>query len=52
MVQMPAEASRVEIRTSIGSFEVELYIKHAPRTCKNFIELARRGYYSGTIVSP
>ncbi len=36
----------------MGSFEVELYVKHAPRTCKNFLELARRGYYNGTIVSP
>ena len=51
MVQMPADAPRVEIRTSMGSFEVELYVKHAPRTCKNFLELARRGYYNGTIVS-
>ncbi|KAK4348330.1 hypothetical protein RND71_031085 [Anisodus tanguticus] len=23
----------------------EMYYKHAPRTCRNFIELARRGYY-------
>ena len=52
MVQMPADAPRVEIRTSMGSFEVDLYVKHAPRTCKNFQELARRGYYNGTIVSP
>ena len=36
----------------MGSFEVELYVKHAPRTCKNFLELAKRGYYNGTIVSP
>ena len=34
----------------MGTFEVELYVKHAPRTCKNFVELARRGYYNGTIV--
>lgn len=52
MVQMPTDAPRVEIRTSMGSFEVELYVKHAPRTCKNFLELARKGYYNGTIVSP
>ena len=32
-----------------GTFEVELYYKHAPRTCRNFQELARRGYYDGTI---
>ena len=26
---------------------MELYWKHAPSTCKNFAELARRGYYNG-----
>merc|ERR1719440_528998 len=26
---------------------VELYWKHAPQTCRNFAELARRGYYNG-----
>lgn len=28
---------------------IELYWDHAPKTCKNFAELARRGYYNGTI---
>ncbi|OAE24883.1 hypothetical protein AXG93_2931s1260 [Marchantia polymorpha subsp. ruderalis] len=23
----------------------QLYVKHAPKTCRNFIELSRRGYY-------
>ena len=32
----------------MGEFEVELYWKHAPMTCRNFAELARRGYYNGT----
>jgi peptidyl-prolyl cis-trans isomerase-like 1 len=44
------EAPRVEIKTSMGSFVVELYQQHAPKTCKNFTDLARRGYYNGTIV--
>lgn len=44
-------APRVEIKTSIGSFVVELYTAHAPRTCKNFLELAKRGYYNNTVVS-
>ena len=26
---------------------MELYWKHAPETCRNFAELARRGYYNG-----
>ncbi|KAK9834163.1 hypothetical protein WJX81_004304 [Elliptochloris bilobata] len=45
-----AGAPRVEIKTSIGSFVVELYTAHAPRSCKNFLELARRGYYNNTVV--
>ena len=31
----------------MGEFTVELYWKHAPNTCRNFAELARRGYYNG-----
>ena len=48
---MTTEAPRVEIRTSLGTFVVELYVNHAAKTCKNFIELTKRGYYDGTIVS-
>jgi len=32
----------------MGSIVVELYWRHAPKTCKNFAELARRGYYNNT----
>lgn len=32
----------------MGIIVLELYWKHAPKTCKNFAELARRGYYNGT----
>lgn len=39
----------VKIATSMGEFDVELYTDHAPRTCKNFLELSRRGYYDGTV---
>ena len=46
------EAPLVQIDTAMGSFAVELYYKHAPNACKNFQELAKRGYYDGTIVSP
>ena len=28
---------------------VELYWNHAPKTCQNFLELARKGYYNNTI---
>lgn len=33
---------------SMGLMVLELYWKHAPKTCKNFAELSRRGYYNGT----
>lgn len=32
----------------MGQFVFELYWKHAPNTCRNFAELARRGYYNNT----
>lgn len=32
-----------------GDIVVELYHDHAPKTCKNFSELASRGYYDGII---
>lgn len=37
----------VEVETSVGAFAVELYTKHAPKTCENFAQLAKRGYYDG-----
>ncbi|KAL0273878.1 UNVERIFIED_CONTAM: hypothetical protein PYX00_006454 [Menopon gallinae] len=36
------------LETSMGDVVIELYWKHAPRTCANFAELARRGYYNNT----
>uniref|UniRef100_A0A094ZRD0 Peptidyl-prolyl cis-trans isomerase n=1 Tax=Schistosoma haematobium TaxID=6185 RepID=A0A094ZRD0_SCHHA len=37
----------VEFRaTGQGTITIELYWKHAPKTCLNFAELARRGYYN------
>lgn len=32
----------------MGEIAVELYWTHAPKSCRNFAELARRGYYNGT----
>ncbi|KAL6754762.1 cyclophilin-type peptidyl-prolyl cis-trans isomerase [Haematococcus lacustris] len=43
------EAPQVQVDTTMGTFVVELYYKHAPQTAKNFEELAKRGYYDGTI---
>jgi peptidyl-prolyl cis-trans isomerase-like 1 len=38
----------VELHTAMGVVTVELYDRHAPTACRNFVELARRGYYDGT----
>lgn len=42
------QPSHVRLQTSQGSITLELYWKHAPRTCANFAQLAQRGYYNGT----
>ncbi|KAI6005438.1 cyclophilin-like domain-containing protein [Pisolithus albus] len=39
----------VVLETSLGDVQIELYWDHAPRTCKNFAELTKRGYYNGVI---
>ncbi|POY74432.1 putative Peptidylprolyl isomerase [Rhodotorula taiwanensis] len=39
----------VIFETSMGQVTFELYDKHAPKTCRNFVELANRGYYNGTV---
>lgn len=44
------ETPVVTLHTSMGDISLELYFKEAPRTCKNFFELARKGYYDGVKV--
>ncbi|KAJ3160568.1 heme binding [Geranomyces michiganensis] len=36
----------VVLDTSAGAVTIELYWDHAPRTCENFYQLAKRGYYN------
>jgi len=33
----------------MGEIAFELYWDHAPKTCRNFQELAKRGYYNNTV---
>lgn len=35
--------------TSMGTFKVELFTDLAPKTCRNFMDLAERKYYDDTI---
>lgn len=37
------------IKTNLGDIEVQLFEKEAPKTVKNFVELAQKGYYDGVI---
>ena len=37
------------IKTSEGPIELELFDADAPKTVANFVDLARRGFYDGTI---
>ncbi|OLY81564.1 Peptidyl-prolyl cis-trans isomerase CYP18-2 [Smittium mucronatum] len=39
----------VTFETSMGPISFELYWNEAPKTCANFYELAKRGYYDNTI---
>ena len=41
--------THVQFETSVGTFCVELYYQHAPRTCHNIAALAATGYYNGTV---
>lgn len=35
--------------TSMGTFDAKLFVDKAPLTTKNFIDLANKGFYNGTI---
>lgn len=37
------------IATNLGIIKVKLFVTETPRTCANFIGLARKGYYDGVI---
>merc|ERR1719410_1849082 len=43
------EGGGVVLYTSMGEIEIELYWLHTPRTCRNFYELAKKGYYDNTL---
>ena len=47
-VSAPSAPTYVQIETSAGSIELELYADRAPRTVYNFVELSKLGYYDGT----
>jgi peptidyl-prolyl cis-trans isomerase A (cyclophilin A) len=44
-----AQTSRVRVKTSIGSFVIELDGGRAPLTVANFLEYVHAGHYTGTV---
>jgi len=44
-----ADNPRVQMRTNLGSFVIELYPDKAPETVQNFLLYVREGFYDGTI---
>ena len=48
-IDFKGRRSNVTLYTSMGEIQLELYWDHAPKTCNNFYELAKKGYYDGTI---
>ena len=45
----PVKPNLAVFETSMGSFTVELFNDKAPNTVNNFITLANKGFYNGTI---
>lgn len=41
--------TKAVIKTNKGDITVKLFEEHAPKTVKNFVELAKKGYYDGVI---
>ena len=39
----------IVMETSMGTIEIKLFRKEAPKTVDNFIGLAKKGYYNGLI---
>ncbi len=45
---MSATATRAVIETRFGDIELELFADKAPGHVKNFVDLAKKGFYDGT----
>ncbi|KAF8819305.1 peptidyl-prolyl cis-trans isomerase family 1 [Cardiosporidium cionae] len=44
-----SEGGNVELITTMGDIGIELYWQHTPKSCRNFYELVKSGYYDNTI---
>ena len=48
-VSAAAADPQVDVKTSLGSFRVELYPAKAPKTVENFLQYVKSGHYNGTV---
>jgi len=46
---LPGEKAYVAMKTNLGTLNIELFCDKAPKTCYNFLMLAREGKYDNTI---
>lgn len=44
-----AQNPRVEFKTGVGSFVIEIYPEKAPKTAANFLKYVKDGFYNGTV---
>src|SRR5262245_26811254 len=51
VVPMGAAAAdpQVDVKTSMGSFRIELYPAKAPKSVENFLQYVKSGHYNGTV---
>jgi cyclophilin family peptidyl-prolyl cis-trans isomerase len=51
MVPMSAAAAdpQVDVKTSLGSFRIELNPAKAPKSVENFLQYVKSGHYNGTV---
>lgn len=47
VTEQPANTTKVEMQTTYGNIELELWPDLTPKTVANFIKLAQEGYYNG-----
>ncbi len=40
---------RVDFKTSMGTFTIELYPAKAPKSVENFLQYVKSGHYNGTV---
>jgi peptidyl-prolyl cis-trans isomerase A (cyclophilin A)/peptidyl-prolyl cis-trans isomerase B (cyclophilin B) len=48
-VSAAAADPQIDVKTSAGTFRIELYPAKAPKTVENFLQYVRSGHYAGTI---